>query len=84
MFSQVCVRPQGGRAWGACMAGDVHGGGVYGRGVCMVRGHAWQGVAGIAGGMHGRKDGHCSSRYASYWNAFMFAFMFRDSCLYLT
>ena len=21
--------------------------------------------------MHGRRDGHCSGRYASYWNAFL-------------
>ena len=24
------------------------------------------------GGMHGRRDGHCSKRYASYFNAFLF------------
>ena len=42
------------------------------------RGHVWQGVC-MAGGMHGRgvcmrgrRDGHCSGRYASYWNAFLF------------
>ena len=29
-------------------------------------GHAWQGVR------SGRRDGHCSGRYASYWNAFLF------------
>ena len=26
----------------------------------------------MAGGMHGIRDGHCSGRYASYWNAFLF------------
>ena len=26
----------------------------------------------MARGMHGRRDGHCSGRYASYWNAFLF------------
>ena len=25
-----------------------------------------------AGGVHGRRDGHYSGRYASYWNAFLF------------
>ena len=24
------------------------------------------------GGVHGRKNGNCSGRYASYWNAFLF------------
>ena len=48
MFLQVSVCPKG-----VCMAG-----GMYGRGVCMVRGvcgggHAWQGVC-VRWGMHGR------------------------------
>ena len=48
---------------GACMAKeDVHGEG----------GHAWQRV----GGMHGRRHGHCSRRYASYWNAFLLQVFF--------
>ena len=47
----------GGHAWwGVCMAG----------GACVVGGCAWQG-----GDMHGRKNGNCSGRYASYWNAFL-------------
>ena len=35
----------------------------------------------MAGGMHGqggvcgRRDGHCSGRYTSYWNAFLFNFL---------
>ena len=43
------------------MQGGVHGHGVgmHGRGAC------------VAGGMHGRRDGHCNGRYASYWNAFL-------------
>ena len=50
-------------AGGTCMAGT-----------CMVGGHAWQGTritegACMAGG---RRDGHCSGRYALYWNAFLF------------
>ena len=39
--------------------------GVHGREV-HGRGRAWQ------GGVHGIRDGHCSGRYASYWNAFLF------------
>ena len=31
----------------------------------MARGHVWQ------GDVRGRRDGHCSGRYASYWNAFL-------------
>ena len=30
------------------------------------RGHVWR------GSMRARRDGHCSGRYASYWNAFLF------------
>ena len=35
---------------------------------CMAGGgmHVWWG-----GGTHGRRDGHCSGRYVSYWNAFL-------------
>ena len=25
----------------------------------------------VTGGVHGRRDGHCSGWYASYWNAFL-------------
>ena len=58
-------------------------GGVRGRGVCMVGGmhgrggHVWQGGCMVGegmcgkGGMCGRKNGNCSGRYASYWNAFL-------------
>ena len=35
-------------------------GGMHGRGICMQ------------GGMRGRRNDHCSGRYASYWNAFLF------------
>ena len=37
---------------------------VKGEGACMVK----RGVHG-KGGMHSRRDGHFSRRYASYWNA---------------
>ena len=55
-----------GHAWqgafvvGVCMAGGMHGS----WGVCD-RGCAWQRR------VHGRRDGHCSGWYASYWNAFL-------------
>ena len=44
--------------------------------VCMVvgvrgRGCAWQGSC-----MRGRRDGHCSERYASYWNDFLLIMIF--------
>ena len=63
---------------GACVAGGMHDRG-YAR---QEGGHAWQGVC--MGGMHdrgaciggrgmcGRRDGHCSGRYATYWDAFLF------------
>ena len=49
---------------GVCMAGACMAGGVCGRGVCMAWGHEWQGV-------RARRNGHCSGRYTSYWNAFL-------------
>ena len=68
----------GGHVWQGVRCGwqGVHGGGgIRGRGTCGG-GHVWQGVcmAGgcvAKGGMRGRRDGHCSGRYASYWNAFL-------------
>ena len=66
--------------WGLCMAeGHVWLGrghtwqGVYGHGACMRR-HAWPGVC-MAG------DGHCSGRYASCWNAFLFDKIFVENCM---
>ena len=59
-------------------------------GACVARGHALWGVCMAGGGMHG--GGHpppgryygygirsMSGRYASYWNAFLFAFIFTSS-----
>ena len=46
----------------ACVAGAMHG-----RGACMTGGVHGQEVC-MAGG---RRDGHCSGRYTSYWNAFL-------------
>ena len=67
----------GGHAW----QGDMHDGGMHGRGVCIVGGHVWQWDmpdkehawwgACVVEDMHSRRDGHCSGRYASYWNAFL-------------
>ena len=56
---------------GACMAGGVHSrgdvaGGMHDIGGCVAGGHVW-----LGGGMHGRRDDHCSGWYASYWNAFL-------------
>ena len=46
---------------------SVWGGRAWqGQGACMAGGHAWQGA-----GVRGRRDGHYSGRYASYWNAFL-------------
>ena len=50
-----------GKGWGVCGEGGMH----------SKRGHAWQRGAYSAGGMRGRRDGQCSGRYASYWNAFL-------------
>ena len=73
-----CVAKGGMRGGGgACVAGGMCGREhVWQEGVwwaCMVvGGQAWQGacMAG-AGGEHGRRHGHCSRQYASYWNAFL-------------
>ena len=51
-------------------------GGMCGRGACMAEGCAW-------GGLHGRRDSHCSGRYASYWNAFLFSRVFDCGVLYI-
>ena len=70
-------------AGGTCVVGSMHGrGGMRGKGVCMARGHAWQGCVCVAGGWHGREGMHgryyeiqsMSGRYASYWNAFLLDF----------
>ena len=48
-------------------------GGILGREACVVEGCAYmtEGHA-CQVGVHGRRDGHCSGWYASYWNAFLF------------
>ena len=57
---------------GACMAGGVHGRMCVWWGAYMVGGISWQGACIARGGVRGRRDGHCSGWYASYWNAFYF------------
>ena len=55
----------------------MHGrGGAHVAGeACMVGvGHMWQGRRAwwwVGGSMRGRRDSHCSGRYACYWNAFL-------------
>ena len=51
-------------------------GGMCGRGACMAGGMCGSGACiagGVCGkgGVRGRKNGKCSGRYASYWNAFL-------------
>ena len=53
---------------------------------CMAGGCAWQGAmhdrgACVAGGVRARRDGHCSGRYASFWNAFLLL-VFNTSVFY--
>ena len=50
---------RGGCAWQrACVVGGMHGRGCAWQGVCVAKGVC------IAGGMHDRRDSHCSGRYA--------------------
>ena len=69
------------------MAGDMHGkrcawqGGHVWQGVCIAQEHAWQGGmcdggACMAGGMHGRRNSHCSGQYTSCWNVFLLFLLF--------
>ena len=58
----------------ACMAGGMCGRGACMAGVCVVGGMCDGGmcVRGVhGGGVHGRKNGNCRGRYASYWNPFL-------------
>ena len=61
---------QGNVWWGACMVG-----GMCGREVCMAGGMHGKGDVCGKGAMCGRRDGHYSRQYASYWNAFLFKFV---------
>ena len=58
----------GGHVWGGgCVAGSVWQGGAW-----QGRGDAWQGEHGRGVCMRSMRDRHCSRRYTSYWNAFLF------------
>ena len=76
MFSQASViLSRGGMCGRGCMHARGHawqGGGMYGR-VCVVGGVCGRGpgVCVAGGGVYGRRDDHCSARYASYCNAFL-------------
>ena len=74
MFSQAYVCPLGGM--GACMAGGVCGGGMHGRGGMCGEGHmhgsGYVGKGDMHGGVCVAGDSHCSGRYASNWNAFLY------------
>ena len=55
-----------GHAWqGVHGRGHVWQGGMHGRGTCVAGGACMAGVC-MAGGVHGRRNGNCSGRYASY------------------
>ena len=59
---------------------------VVGVGVVRGRGgHAWQGggMHGRGEGVRGRRDGHWSGRYASYWNGFLLPQLNSISCNYM-
>ena len=77
---------QRGHAWGCAWQGCVDDRGCVWQGACMVgekhawqEGHVWQGGhaggACMAGGVHGRRDQHCSGWYTSYLNAFLGTFV---------
>ena len=70
----------GGHAWqrDVCMMGGV----CMAEGACMADGGMYGkgGVHGM-GGMCGRRDGHCSGQYASYWNAFLWLLMIMATTL---
>ena len=60
---------------GACIAGCIHSWGH------VWWWHAWWGAC-MVGGVRGRRDGHCTGRYASRWNAVLFIlFPFPDQVL---
>ena len=44
---------------------------VWRGGACVAEVCMAGGMRGGGGGMRGRRDGHCSGRYASHWNAFL-------------
>ena len=78
-----CLSQGGYLVWGGCLSQR----GVPGLGVCLVPGGgglllggAWsRGGGGIRACTEAdppRRDGYCCGRYASYWNAFLFFFLY--------
>ena len=60
-----CLVPRGGAwSWGVWSRGVPGPRGMPGLGGCLILGGAW---------WRPPRDGHCCGRYASYWNAFLFA-----------
>ena len=59
----------GGHVWWGAMHGSW--GGMCGKRACMAGGYMHGGGM-CGGGVHDRRDSHCSGRYASYWNAFLY------------
>ena len=61
------------RGWGGIGGHAWLVGGMHDRGACVAGGgHVWLGGgACVAGDMRSKRDGHCSGRYASYWNALL-------------
>ena len=46
-------------------------GGMHGKGGACVAGGVYGGRVCMVAGIRSRRDGHCSGRYGSYWNAFL-------------
>ena len=55
---------------GVCISEACMAGGLAWQGVCMAGGMHGRGTC-VAGGVRARRDGHCSGRYVSFWNAFL-------------
>ena len=73
------MRGRGHVRYGGMLGRGMYGMGCAWQGTCMVggmlsRGHTWQGTCMIDRGVHGRRDGHCNGRYASYLNAFLYVY----------
>ena len=50
---------------------------MHGKGACVAGGGGCMAGTGGGGGMRARRDGHCSGRNTSNWNAFLLT----DKCL---
>ena len=70
MFSQASVSHSFLSGGGGMHGWGMRGGGMCGRVASMARRGGGEGL------LRGRRDGHCSGRYASYWNAFLLGNIF--------